>query len=76
MTVYSDEDQKYEKDGRISGRLNEEKPQVFLDISSTRMSEWALYYSTTRLETKHLVLYFHDIQTISAFQFQHPFNIW
>ena len=40
MTVYSDEDQKYEKDGRISGRLN----KVFLEISSTRASDSALYY--------------------------------
>ncbi|XP_031418931.1 uncharacterized protein LOC116219576 [Clupea harengus] len=39
MTVYSGEDQKCEKDGRISGRLNEEKPQVFMDISSTRVSD-------------------------------------
>ena len=44
MTVYSDEDQKYEKDGRISVRLNKEKTQVFLDISSTRVSDSALYY--------------------------------
>ncbi|KAG5285570.1 hypothetical protein AALO_G00004900 [Alosa alosa] len=44
MNVFGEKDQRYEEDGRITGRLNKEKTQVFLEISSTRVSDSALYY--------------------------------